>query len=276
MKLIIDPQYKALHKKHTALKNQISIIIEDRADLVCHQAVALKAEYIMKIGRLEYELFKLECNIARARRKIDMIQACINLQVPIDEEHIEKQLDKEYEDYIEKLKQMASDIDVANYLEDCEKLTTEETVELKKTYRAIVKLIHPDVNDNLSEEQKALWNRVTDAYETGNIEMLKVLYELALDNEAIENTENMDDKNEIDILKTKVEFLQNKIKDLLIDIEKIKKAFPFNIVDFLEDEEQIRNKQEELHKSIKEAERLLEELNAYLLMLKPANGEYKN
>ena len=96
---------------------------------------------------------------------------------------------------------MASDIDVANYLEDCEKLTTEETVELKKTYRAIVKLIHPDVNDNLSEEQKALWNRVTDAYETGNIEMLKVLYELALDNEAIENTENMDDKSKLIYLK---------------------------------------------------------------------------
>jgi vacuolar-type H+-ATPase subunit I/STV1 len=276
LKLIIDPQYEALHKKYTALKNQISIVIEDRAELVHHKAVALKTEYIMKIGRLEYELFEIECNIARTRRKIDMIQACINLQVPINEEQIEQQLDKEYEEYIEKLKQMASDIDVANYLDNCEKLTVEETAELKKTYRAIIKLIHPDVNDNLTEEQKALWNRVNDAYETGNIEMLKVLYELVLDNETIENTENTDDENEIDVLKTKVEFLQKKIKDLLQDIEKIKKAFPFNIVDFLKDEEKIHNKQEELHKSIKEAERVLEELNTYLLMLKPTNGEYNN
>lgn len=89
---------------------------------------------------------------------------CINLQVLINEEHIEEQLDKEYEEYIEKAKQMASNIYVASYLDDCEKLTGEETTELKKIYHAIIKLIYPDVNDNLTKEQKALWNRVTDAW----------------------------------------------------------------------------------------------------------------
>ncbi|MDD2628931.1 MAG: hypothetical protein PHV61_01975 [Limnochordia bacterium] len=261
--LIMNPEYEAVLNEYTRLQRQLAVIIEHRADLIYHQATRLKTEYIMKIGTLEYDLFQLECDIARTRRKIQMVQACINQQVPFNQRQLEQQLDQEYEEYMERLKEMAAEIDLADYLNECPKLSQEETAEVKKLYRSIVKVLHPDINPSLTDEQKALWNQATDAYCTGNVEMLGVLSELILQGESSSNGS----LSAVEELKEKIRLLEKRMKDLLLEIEKIKQIFPFNLSDFLRDAEQIKHKQGELRSAIEQAKKTLEELRRYLTVL---------
>ncbi len=272
--IIFHPEYARVLKEIDKLKEQLSIIIEDRADLLHHKAIYWKTEYINKIGALEYELFELEVNISRTKRKIEMIQAAINLQKPINEKKMDIQLDKEYEVYIKELKDRAKDIDWVNYLNSCETLTKEETILLKKLYRKLAKMLHTDLNPNTTEEQKVLWRRVAEAYELADIEMLKTLYELAVENKPVDDWDN--DVNPIEELNEKIKFLKKKIMDMLIEIDKIKEKFPFNMVEFLKDEYKVHERQVELKADIEEAKEILKELEEYLIMIIPSYGDLLN
>lgn len=269
----IHPKYKKMLKKLDNLKEQLSVIIEDKEYLIYHKAVYLKTEYINKVGKLEYELFKLECNISRIKRKIDMVQAAINLQESINEAEIDEELDKEYEEYIEELKRMSKDMELANYLNNCETLTGEEVSVLKKLYRKLAKRLHPDLNPSMTKEQKALWVKVNDAYESTDIEMLKVLYEFTMEYEPLES---YDDVNMIEELEAKVEFLKKKIMDMLLEIEKIQEKFPLNMIEFLKDEEEVYKKQKQLKESIQGGRVILKELEGYLSMIMTDTGGILN
>ncbi len=269
----LHPQYKKLLKKLDNLKEQLSVIIEDREYLIYHKAVYLKTEYINKVGELEYELFKLECNISRIRRKITMVQAAINLQEPINEIEIDEELDKEYEEYIEELEKMSKDMELANYLNNCETLTGEEVSVLKKLYRKLAKRLHPDLNPSMTKEQKALWVKVNDAYESTDIEMLKVLYEFTMEYEPLES---YDDINMVEELEEKVGFFKKKIMDMLLEIEKIQEKFPFNMMEFLKDEEEVHKKQKQLKESIQGGRVILKELEGYLSMIMTDTGGILN
>ena len=83
-----------------------------------------------------------------------MIRAKINHQEKIDEEEIEKQLDREYKEYMDKLKIMAEDIRTAKEISNLRDLSIEESKELKRLYMEIAKELHPDLNSNITEKKK--------------------------------------------------------------------------------------------------------------------------
>lgn len=272
--ITLHPKYNRLLDKLNKLKEQLSVIIEDRDYLLHHKAMSIKTEYIIKVGKLEYELFELECKVSRLKRKIHMVQAAINLQMPIDEDEIEKQLDKEYKEYIEELKKMSKDIEIANMINDCNELTTEEVVLLKKLYRKLAKVLHPDLNPGLTEKQKALWMRAQKAYEMSNIDMLKILYELAVEEDNLGN--NYSKIGAIEELEEKIKFFKNKIKDLLLELEKINETFPSNKEEFLKNDEKVYKKQQKIKKTIGERKLMLKELEGYLSMIMENKGGILN
>lgn len=136
-----------------------------------------------------------------------MIRAKINHQEKIDEEEIEKQLDREYKEYMDKLKIMAEDIRTAKEISNLRDLSIEESKELKRLYMEIAKELHPDLNSNITEKEEVLWQRAKDAYEMGDLDLLKIFYEMAMENENIEEINSMEE------LRGKIKFL--KIKYIL-------------------------------------------------------------
>ncbi len=267
--ITIHPEYNRLLEKLNKLKEQLSVIIEDRDYLLHHKAIYIKTEYINKVGKLEYELFELECKVSRLKRKINMVQAAINLQMPIDEDEIEKQLDKEYKEYIEELRKMSKDIEIANMIKDCDELTLEDVAFIKKLYRKLAKVLHPDLNPGLTEKQKALWMRAQKAYEMSNIDMLKILYELAVEDGGLDTKYSK--INTIEELEEKIKFFKEKIKDLLLEIGKTREAFPLNKEKFLKDDEEVYKRQKEIIKNIHERKLILKELEGYLSMIMDDN-----
>lgn len=268
--LQIHPKYQSLIDKYNILKEELASLIETKDHLIEHRGIKLQTDYINKIGKYEYEFFEIETKILRIHRKIQMIQTKINHQEVVDEEEIEKQLDWEYKEYMDKLKMMAENIKIAKEISNLRDLSIEESKELKGLYIEIAKKLHPDLNSNITGKEEALWQRAKDAYEMGDLDLLKIFYEMAMENEKVEETNSMEE------LRGKIKFFKNKIYTISKEIETIQKEFPFNQEAFLMDEEKVEEKQEELKEEIEIVKLILEMSEKELLELLPSKSNYLN
>lgn len=139
----------------------------------------------------------------------------------------------------------------------------ERSVELRKIFRAIAKDLHPDVNPNLTTDQLEIWHKILDAYKTGDLERLKAL-EVVYENQ-ISRAKDNDKTNEQEIA-IQNETLKEGIKLLEEELSELKKIFPFNIQDKINDDEWVKEQQGQIKEEMKD-------LNSYDQELK---SEYEN
>lgn len=241
--LIMHPEYEKVYNEVKTLNSEIADLFEERDELYFHICKNIESEYMLKIGALEYKAYEFQCKVLRIKRKIELIQAKLNRQEIVFVSQIEEQLDAEYREYEENLKKQMESIDNALDRINGEKLSEKDNAELKKEYRRIIKKLHPDINENLSEEEKKLFLKAVSAYENGD---LKTIRTIALLIEEISYSEK-DLLNGLDELKTKRDSLIKVRNDVILQIEKIKASFPYNQKGFLEDEKKVDDRQKELN-----------------------------
>ena len=240
--IILNPEYDDFLSLIQQLETELSELVYDRDKLLYHICPKLQAEYMLSIGKLEYAVFEYQCKILRIKRKIDIIQAFLNREQSYNITEIEKQLDKEYREYTEKLLEKQKEIQSARLKNSSygKPLTEEEASELKKLYTLIVKKLHPDINQNTTEKEHCQFIDAVNAYKNANLSELRIIYLL------LEKTTVTETVNSMDILKTKKELLLNEKKYLLDEIQKIKEMFPYSVKDLLQDNEKLQHKIDEL------------------------------
>lgn len=262
--IIIDPEYLKLTEEIKKLKQDVANLYEEKDELIYHTCRNIEAEYMSKIGVLEYKAYEYQCKLLRLKRKIELYQIKINRQEVPSEEEIEKTLDTEYKKYEEKLKQMSNDIQNALNRKNYGILTEKDSEELKRIYRKLIKKLHPDLNKENSEKNKKLLLQVTNAYENGDLETLKNL-ELLTD-EILEKEES--ETKEIDQLIIDKEKYQNVLKNILETIKKIKESFPYNKIEFLKNDKLIQKRKDELNIEIEQYKKVYVEFEKILKELK--------
>jgi hypothetical protein len=234
----IELRYKQNLEKLNSLKSRLAKLISDRDYLENTIKKNLEALYVTRIGKNEYELFNLECQLARLKRKIELIQIRINHGKNVDLFEVEKQLDDEYSKWQEKIDRMLSDIKTSearlNSL-----MSEKETREFQSLYRSLVKKLHPDVNANQSEKEVLLWNRTQIAYKLGDIEELQTIKLLL---EGIGEEDIKKDQGSISLIDRQIEALKEKISRLTQYIKKLKSEFPFTIENNIKDESWVKEK----------------------------------
>lgn len=142
--------------------------------------------------------------------------------------------------------------------------------ELKHLYRKIVKRLHPDMNPHVTEEQKNLFYEAVEAYEEGNLERLR---EIAAEIEGADPEEFEDPEDGIQRLREIRNTLLQKAAELMVSIEWTKTHFPYIAKDFLEDEEAVLERQQELRTFILECLATIDELEERLEELKSEETE---
>ncbi len=241
-------EYEKLREQYEALKTELAKLLTDKDILIKDVLPNIEALFNVKIGQKYYEAFCIECQVRRLKRKLQLIQASINSNLAFSNEKIEEQLEKEFIDWQKQIEAMKESIknseDRLNNL-----MTLEETKEIQSLYKKLAKKLHPDINPNQSEEHKNLWFQVSEAYEFSDLEELKAIYIL------VENyEENIDfkDKNEIESLKARIEYIKERINDILRDINEVKSKFPYSIKHNLEDDEWVNNEIMNTNQKIKD------------------------
>lgn len=138
---------------------------------------------------------------------------------------------------------------------------TQKPPTTKELYRKIIKKLHPDVNPNVTEREKELFRKATEAYEKGDIATLQEIYD-----EIFGNAEGTKPGRELtyEELVALKEKLEARIRSLQYEIEKIKTEFPYIQKELLDNPEELKEKQEAFNKLIHQYEEEIKRLTAIL------------
>ena len=258
--IVLFPEFVTLKAEVEKLRTEISMLLLERDELRLVICKNIETAYMLALGSLEYKAFELHCEFLRLKRKIDLVQAKKNRQEKVIISAIEKILDEEFEEYQQQLDEQ---IDKMNQALDHSKgrpLTDEETKEVKKTYRNIVKALHPDLHPDITPAQIQLFQNAVQAYENGDLNSLRIISEMVTESIIPEKSENG-----LTILAKEKERLSKAIELIREQITEIKSEYPYTMKDLVDDPEQIAKKKAELEETINE---LKEAYDIYAARLK--------
>ena len=242
-----------VHPEVQKLKDRLAELIYEHENLISHLCPLIERRYVLEFGIYEYELYLLEFDISKLKRKLQLMKMEINHENKIDLEKIDNILSEEFEEYEQQLKAQIEEI---NYLKSTEikQLSDEDSRKLKKIYRILIKKLHPDLNPNQRFYEKNMFLRATKAFQKGDLSDLEALLALTDDGE-------IEEESEIDDLKRLIGDFEEKI-------EKIKQDYPYNKKELLVDDEkgrQYKNMLVELihdrQDDIKKLEKEIDDLN---------------
>ena len=267
--IILHPDFSAKLREINALREKLSVLIEEHESLLYGERDALLAKYNRNVGYLEHELFLLEVEIAELRRRISVLQADINLGRTITVERIarlDEEIRIEFEMFYAEIEEKEHELRRSLDLPDSAHLMEPEDVrELKTLYRQICKRYHPDVGGCELERWEQIWSTLQHAYGTGDLDLLRALAEtLDLSGEAPpESSDDLD--GEIERLRSCIERQSERLAKILSDP-------PFSYRESLEDPRWIQTKQEELQEKIAGSKERRMELQSRYGLLLPLSG----
>lgn len=153
-------------------QNALLTRIEQLDTLRYVEAPKLRNEYMVKIGTTEDEVLNAELDAKMLQRKLELIQIKRNRREPIDMAEIDQQIEAERKELLAQ----AETADAAG--QRLPQLSEEQQAELQELYHKIVEGFHPQVHPNLTDTEKALYEKAVDAYRNRNLTALKLIDEI--------------------------------------------------------------------------------------------------
>lgn len=257
--IIVFPECEALKAEIEKLRTEISMLLLERDELRFVICKNIETAYMLALGHLEYKAFQLNCEVLRLKRKIHIIQAKKNRQEKIILADIEEMLDEEFAEFQSKLDEQIDKMNEAIEHSQGRPLTDEETKELKKLYRSIVKALHPDLHPDVTPAQLQLFQNAVQAYENGDLANLRIISEMVSKPAALEHNES-----ELSSLIKDKERLCKTLEHIREQIANIKSQYPYKMKDAVNNPEWIADEKAELEEIIAELEEAYELYDARL------------
>ncbi|MDY4969916.1 MAG: hypothetical protein SO101_06630 [Lachnospiraceae bacterium] len=254
--VIIFHGFEKLKNEVEKMRTELSMLLLERDELQFVICKNIETEYMLKLGSIEYKAYEAQCAALRLKRKIELMQAKKNRQEKVIIPDIEKVLDNEFAEYQKQLDEQINRMNDALERSRAKVLSDEESKELKKLYRKIVKALHPDMNPDVSEALANLFDHAVQAYKNGDLRTLRIIGEMAGSNPLPEQH-----KDAITQLTGEKDRLQKLLKSIRDGIEEIKGEYPYTMKEILEDEDKIKQKKQEL-------ERIISQYNELILIYK--------
>ena len=239
--VIVFPDFEKLKSEVEKMRTELSMLLLERDELQFVICKNIETEYMLKLGSIEYKAYEAQCAALRLKRKIELIQAKKNRQEKVIISAIEETLDTEFAEYQKQLDEQINKMNDALKRSKAEVLSDEDNKKLKKLYRKIVKALHPDINPDVSETQVNLFDNAVQAYKNGDLNTLKIIGEMVGNSPLPEQH-----KDALTQLIEERKRLQNLLKAIRDSIEQIKSEYPYTMKEIIEDEEQTKQKKQEL------------------------------
>ena len=199
-----------------------------RKDKFEKEALQWYDEYIRVFGKYLIDLFEIKVECIRLKKLISLAQAEINQGFTPRMDKINARVDELMKSYYDDLQKMIKDHEKSL---GAKKLPEHVILKIKKIYREIAKILHPDINQETQKDPELLdlWNRVVIAYKCNHLEEIEELQVLI--NNALS-------EKGIDVAKIVIPNIEEKIKKLEEKINEIITTDPYNYKFLLEDEEE--------------------------------------
>ncbi len=225
-----------------------------RRDAYRKEAKGAQILYVKEFGELITRSFQEQVSCIAKKKCIAFYQAAANRGETVNLEEVNAYLRETMAEYDQQLKEMLQEYEAARGV----KFVSEDTaMKVRKLYRQIAKLIHPDMHPDLqgNEIWNDLWEQAMDAYHRNDLEALQeveVLVHRALQ-------ENGGDTSEIVIPN-----LEERITAVRDEIEKITSTDPYLYKRLLKDPEAVEEKKQDLREEIEKYRAYGDELDQVL------------
>lgn len=254
-----------------ALAKEYSSLLAEYDELTSAGRVNLEAEYMLQIGRKEYQIFQLQVQARQLKREIDLYQAAKNHGDTISREAVDEIIEKEFAEYKELIAAHQQKIKMAEDFHFSKKLKTEEVDAIKKLYHDLVRKLHPDLNPNLPEKAQLLWLKIVDAYKNWNWSELELLSDIAYDLLNSKEIPALEFNCMEELLDQKTK-LKDKIAALKVKMEDVQKRPPYCYRELLADRQAVLARRKELDALKQDFEDQMAKLVALRDNLRGENG----
>ena len=255
MAIIIKADFNLTKEDIEKVEQEFLSLSFERDHMIYQEAELLKAEYMEKIGALEYKLYEFQIAYLRMKRKLAIIQQKINCQEKVNMENIEHMLDAEYEKYELELSRRLQEVTWSLQVAAGGITSDEKSKELRTLYKRLVKRLHPDMNPNESREEIELFHKAVQAYKNSDINELRMIDMLT---EKISETEDTNQENK----RARYNKLKKGCEEIRKEMEEIQKSFPFDKKDFLASPSAVAKRKAEIEAGIAEYKANYAELEA--------------
>lgn len=226
VRLYIDPELEGLKLEAKVLEVEVNELSDEKTDLekLIHD---FGVRHNNELGELILKILRFRKNKAKGTPKEGEAENDFN------------EYSKEYE---------------INKDEKNKKLTEDEQKELKQKYRKASKLCHPDV---VSEEQKDLADKLfaelNQAYARNDLKRVReILENLEKGNFFVSKSDSINEKQ---LMKTEIEKLRLRIKELKGQVQSIKESEAFAIISSISDwDSYFKETKQKLTEQVKELE----------------------
>ena len=211
-----------------------------RRDVLRKEAFQYENEYVRRFGELIAKSFEAKIRCIEKKKIISYCQSILNKGGVIDQAQMEEYIATIMADYNEQLRDMLQRNDAAR---TSGHVSEYEFRQIKKIYYAIARMIHPDMNPDLKEDETILdlWNRTMAAYECNQLKELEELQVL------VNNYLSSIDHRHDDVI---IPDIEEKIFALNEEIEKIINTDPYTFKYLLSDPEAVKEKKKDLEDEI--------------------------
>jgi hypothetical protein len=173
MESVTREEYIKLLDELHHVKDDVAQMIATRDFQAYHASAMLEIDYMNKVGKLENDIFEYQYYLERIRRKIEIIRD--DPALAKDLSTVELQLDAEFADAEKELKERKRREDFLLVTEKFRYPDFTYTQSLTDYYVALVKKMHICFNEDATDEEMQIWQRVQSAYIKKDVEALKQL-----------------------------------------------------------------------------------------------------
>lgn len=242
--VVVSPEFAKLVAVTNESKEKLCKLIVERESLVFHVCKNLKVDYMLKVASLEYNLMKIQNEVLKNKRLVELYNQNID-ELKINREEVEDKINKkvalEFLEFNRIEKKQLEDIDIAIDLSMTNLLEKDEIEELNGYYLKLQRVLNPALKLKSKIQDDELFDSVEKLYKKGNIKKLKRIAEEYIEEPVVDELDNLEKlKSRYDIL----------IKENQKVITKIKTSFPYNQKVMLEDENLYRRKKDSLNEKI--------------------------
>lgn len=229
--------------------------------LVCKKENLLKEctrlydEYLREFGDLKIEVFSLKIDVIALKKSIAYCQAALNHGMEVNKSSMEDYIRHQMEAYKSELEDLKSERNSVGKI--IATISLYEVERIKKIYRDIVKILHPDLTPLITDFPYLynLFMKATAAYKANDLNSLEETQVLL---------NKFMSENGLQSISVVIENLDEKIMEIEEDIDEIVSTEPYSFKELLEDEELIEETKESFRKEIEEYETYKLQLEAVL------------
>ncbi|MFA1014828.1 J domain-containing protein [Dubosiella newyorkensis] len=159
-----------IRKQEDLYKRYVRLLLEK--EKIVKTNFQVQQRFIELFGDLRLEMLKVEIEIAKIKKEMEYLVRKKNRNESYDLEEMDDFVNQALEGMKAQYERMKEE---QAQLKNKKMLSQEEVKEVKRLYRRLVKLVHPDLNPHQTKEQKELWHQLQEAYRNNDLAWLREL-----------------------------------------------------------------------------------------------------